>query len=69
MIFIRQQGWKEIKLGRIFPQSACFKDKKRGCIAQSKYVAHLGSHQAFLEKFDPLIRAKKQIVALGDGAR
>jgi len=69
MIFVRQQGWKEIKLGRIFPQSACFKDKKRGCIKQSTYVAHLGGHQAFLEKFDQHIALKKQVVALGDGAR
>jgi hypothetical protein len=44
MIFIRQQGWKEIKLGRIFPEAACYQDKKRGCIAQSSYVAHLGGH-------------------------
>ena len=69
MVFIRQEGWKEMKLGRIFPESACRKEKKRGCIGQSTYVAHLGDHQAFLEKFDPLVAHKKQVVALGDGAR
>ncbi|MES2733073.1 MAG: hypothetical protein V4714_15090 [Bacteroidota bacterium] len=68
MIFVRQQGWKEIKLGRIFPESACYQDKKRGCIAQSTYVAHLGGHEVFLEKFDQHIVHKKQVVALGDGA-
>jgi hypothetical protein len=69
MVFIRQQGWKEIKLGRIFPESACYQEKKRGCIAQSTYVAHLGEHQAFLEKFDSQVAHKKQLVAIGDGAR
>ncbi len=69
MIFVRQEGWKEIKLGRIFPQSACYQDKQRGCIAHSTYVAHLGDHQSFLEKFDQHVAHKQQVVALGDGAR
>ncbi len=68
-IFIRGQGWKEIKLGRIFAESACYQAKKRGCIAQSTYVAHLGDHEAFLAKFDFQVAHKKQLVAIGDGAR
>jgi hypothetical protein len=69
MIFIRQQGWKEIKLGRLFPESAYYQAKKRGCIAKSTYVAHVGDHEAFLEKFDQHMVDKKQVVAIGDGAR
>lgn len=69
MILVRQEGWKEMKLGRIFSQSACYQDKKRGCIAHSTYVAHLGGHQEFLEKFDPQVIDKKQLLAIGDGAR
>lgn len=69
MILVRQEGWKEMKLGRIFSQSACYQEKKRGCIAHSTYVAHLGGHEEFLKKFDPQVVHKKQLVAIGDGAR
>lgn len=69
MIFIRNQGWKELKLGRVFAASACYPIKNRGVIAQSRYVAHLGNHEDFLTKFDLEVRNKKQIVAIGDGAR
>lgn len=69
MVFLRQEKWREMKLGRIFAESACYQEKKRGCIAQSTYVAHLGDHEAFLAKFDPQVAHKKDLVAIGDGAR
>lgn len=69
MVFLRQERWREMKLGRLFPESACYQEKKRGVIASSTYVAHLGDHEAFLEKFDQQVAHKKQLVAIGDGAR
>jgi hypothetical protein len=69
MVFIRQERWREMKLGRLFPESACYQEKKRGVIASSTYVAHLGDHEAFLEKFDQQVAHKKDLVAIGDGAR
>jgi hypothetical protein len=69
MVFVRKQGWKELKLGRIFAESSCYHQKKRGIISQSRYVAHLGNHEDFLTKFDSEIINKKQIVAISDGAR
>jgi hypothetical protein len=69
MVFVRKQGWKELKLGRIFAQGACYHEKKRGVISQSRYVAHLGNHQDFLAKFDQEVCNKKQIIAISDGAR
>jgi hypothetical protein len=71
MVFIRgkEEGWKELKLGRIFAESSAYNEKQRGVIKESKYVAHLGGHDAFLTKFEPLIAQKSSIVAIGDGAR
>lgn len=27
MVFVREEGWKEMKLGRVFPESACLQEK------------------------------------------
>lgn len=69
MVFIRQQGWREIKLGRVFAVSQCVEEKQRGTIRESKYVAHLGKHGQFLDKFDHLLSGKNNLIAIGDGAR
>lgn len=69
MAYVRQQGWKEIKLGRVFAAGERIEEKKRASIRQSSYVAHLGNHTAFLEKFEHLLCGKKQVVAIADGAR
>jgi hypothetical protein len=69
MVFVRKEGWKELKLGRIFAESACYHEKKRGIISQSRYVAHLGNHEDFLTKFDHEVHNKKHIIAISDGAR
>ena len=55
MVFVRKEGWKELKLGRIFAESACHHEKKRGVISQSRYVDHLGNHEDFLEKQEKLL--------------
>lgn len=51
MVYIRgeEEGWKELKLGRVFAASDAYEAKQRGMIHQSQYVAHLGGHQDFLE--------------------
>jgi hypothetical protein len=70
MLLTREDGWKEVKLGRIF----CARDqvevsKERGLITQSQYVAHLGGHKEFLQKFDYHLEGLKNIVFINDGAR
>lgn len=74
MVYIRGQGWKEIKLGRVFAARERIEEKRRNTIRESHYAAHLGNHTAFLEKFEPLLSGKKQLVAIAaastvDGAR
>ena len=56
MIFTREQGWKEVKLGRIFKGTDCIHaDGKKDWISNSQYVAHLGSHKVFTEKMEELL--------------
>ncbi len=69
MVYVREQGWKELKLGRVFASADRIKEKKRRAIRQSNYVAHLGKHRAFLKKFEHLLCGKKQVVAIADGTR
>lgn len=71
MVYIRgeEEGWKELKLGRVFAASDAYQAKERGTIHKSQYVAHLGGHEDFLEKFDKLIHPKTDLVAISDGAR
>ena len=69
MCLIRKEGWKEVKLGRIFSKDDLLTIKKRGSIRQSDYVAHLGKHEDFLRKFECRLSDKTNIVAIADGAR
>lgn len=69
MCFVRNQGWKEVKLGRVFSSESMLSIKKRGIIRESNYVAHLGYHEDFLEKFETQIAHKTNLVAIADGAR
>ena len=42
MVFTREEQWKELKLGRIFPFEAQMKESpSQGLIHESSYVAHL----------------------------
>jgi hypothetical protein len=70
MILTRKQGWKEVKLGRLFAEADHHQQGQRGRIAASAYVAHLGSKAAFLPMFEQaLARADYQeLVLVGDGA-
>lgn len=74
MILTREQGWKEVKVGRIFNSSACIKGstEEPGWIRQSQYAAHLGDHHSFIEQMDKLIESygslKERLVFISDGA-
>jgi len=70
MVFIREQGWKEIKLGRVYGASSCVPVQTgRQQVTDSLYVCHLGNNKDFFNKFDPYIDRYKQKVIIGDGAR
>lgn len=73
MAFTRKQGWKEVKVGRIFKSSDCIHaDPKPGLIMHSQYLAHLGGHKAFAEQMEGLTASystkEAQMVFITDGA-
>jgi len=69
MYLTREQGWKEIKLGRIFEQQDIIKtSNNRTMLANSQYVSHLGSSKDFLPKMEYHIENLKNKVFLADGA-
>lgn len=70
MILTREESWKEIKVGRVFPAEAVLpQSQKRNFVSDSDYTAHLGSKQTFFEKLayktDPLTN----MIWIADGAR
>lgn len=73
MVLTREEGWKEIKLGRIFKSSDCIHaGEKPGWISNSQYVAHLGGHKRFTEQMEHLIDSYvhpgTEIIFITDGA-
>ena len=70
MIFTREEGWKEIKLGRIFAQDASVEvNKGRHQIQTSQYVTHLGDHQQFTQKMEYYLDSIDEKIFVADGAR
>ncbi len=70
MVLTRKQGWKEIKLARVFAGSAVLpQTKERHLIRQSTYIAHLGGQEAFFEKLSPQVDYLTNLVWIADGAR
>jgi len=75
MLQTREDGWKEVKLGRIFKSSAISHDSEnRNCIKSSEYVATLGNHKEFEIKMSAIIddayeKWKERLVFINDGAR
>jgi hypothetical protein len=70
MILTREEKWKEIKLGRLFPAKSNVQiSQGHGIITESHYVAHLGGHEEFLEKFDHYVSCLPNPVFIADGAR
>jgi hypothetical protein len=71
MVLTRENGWREIKLGRLFSAQAHEKGETRGRITESIYTAHLGHYEAFLSKFETELAAvpSGRLVLLADGAQ
>jgi len=73
MLFTRDEGWKEVKVGRIFKSSDCVSPQgKPGYIRHSQYYAHLGDSKTFTAKMDALIDnynlTPKKLIFISDGA-
>lgn len=75
MLLTREDGWKEIKLGRVFKSSSILpQSTNRQWIRNSEYVAHIGGHTEFENLMSQLIDEpyrlnESQVVFVGDGAR
>lgn len=73
MVFTREGGWQEVKVGRRFCSSHYLtSNPQRGVIHASSYVAHLGKHTAFEAKMAVLLDGyealDERLVFLTDGA-
>lgn len=73
MILTREEGWSEVKAGRLFKSSDCLHAKEKpGWISHSQYTAHLGSHKEFTKTMDSLIdqygNLGHRLVLISDGA-
>ena len=73
MLLTRKEGWKEVKLGRIFKSSDCIHaGEKPGWISNSQYVAHLGGHKKFTDQMEHLIDSysypHSKLIFITDGA-
>jgi hypothetical protein len=70
MIYTREEGWKEIKVGRIFQQQDIVKiQEDRRQITRSLYVCHLGEHKEFLGKMEHYIERYRNKICVADGAK
>ncbi len=73
MMFTRESGWQEVKVGRTFRASDCMLESRaRGMIRSSCYAAHLGNHTDFETKMAFLVDCyeslNERLVFLTDGA-
>lgn len=70
MLFTRNRGWKEAKLGRVFNAKKVVPiNKTRKEIVESVYVSHMGSVDEFFPKLERHIVDYKKKVIIGDGAK
>ncbi len=69
MILTREDHWKEMKIARVFPQSAVLSlHDKRNWLSESLYVAHLGDIKGFLPQVEYIFDSIKKLVIVADGA-
>lgn len=73
MLLTREDGWKEVKLGRFFKSGDCIHaGSKQGWISNSQYVAHLGSSKDFTKIMDNIIESygklNNRLIFISDGA-
>ena len=60
MYYTREDGWKEIKLGRIYKHEDLMEVSKDRCeLLSSDYVAHLGSSKDFCQRWDIVLKISK----------
>lgn len=73
MLLTREEGWKEVKVGRFFKSSDCIHAaSKPGWISNSQYVAHLGNSKDFTTIMDRLTESYgnlgQRLLFISDGA-
>ena len=73
MLLTREEGWKEVKVGRFFKSDDCIHaGGKAGWISNSQYVAHLSNSKEFTKTMDDLIESYGKIghrlIFISDGA-
>jgi len=73
MISTREDGWKEVKLGRVFKGSDCLNPHSTSSmIAASQYAGHFGNSEEFCSKMEHLIdnygNLRGRLVFITDGA-
>jgi hypothetical protein len=69
MIFTREEGWKEMKTGRIFAaKDVVGIQPKRNVITGSLYVCHLGDHKRFTKKMEAYCDEYDHKICVADGA-
>jgi Uncharacterised protein family (UPF0236) len=75
MLLTRKEGWKEVKVGRIFKSGDCHStgvSEERGWIKESEYEAYLGGHREFTRRFenklDDYSVFGERLVFISDGA-
>jgi hypothetical protein len=73
MISTRTEGWKEVKLARLFKSSDCLNPNTESSYLQhSQYIAHFGNSKEFCEKAEYVIdsygRLRSRLVFITDGA-
>jgi hypothetical protein len=73
MVSTRDDGWKEVKLGRLFKSGDCIgPNGDTSWIRHSQYMAHLGDSKTFTGQMDDLIASYgtlgNRLVFLSDGA-
>ena len=73
MISTREEGWKEVKLGRLFKSNDCLNpNSKSSYIKTSQYVGYLGNSEEFCSEMESVIdsygRLRERLVFINDGA-
>jgi hypothetical protein len=73
MVLTRQEGWKEVKVGRFFKSNDCIHaGSKQGWISNSQYVAQLRNSKDFTKTMDDLIESfgklDNRLLFISDGA-
>ena len=70
MLLSREEGWKEMKVGRLFNASSrAAVQQKRTEVMQSLYLCHFGDSREFIEKWEPYLQPYAKKIILADGAK